>query len=261
MINKYLNVIVGLFIIFLMFGCERGPYDISIVCKATSDNHTLEFVRYKFDTYHWNPHVAGNFDVAGVRYIRDGIIDDEFWLLEKMSSDIEFYSDEICKKTVLGKNITIMYPIASRTYLGKDVIEKSIIGTSLPENLFIINIKNNKKFILRGVPDQGPPYLVGKKDDILNTKAWSTSKIIYKDGVLMAKQISFLEKPFLVKESEGDSFIRSLYFEGRGVGCKDCMPVFVRTMISTDSGITWNMKEYEQLNHSSYAGEVKIKIE
>ena len=244
----------------MLTGCIKGPYNLQVEAEIRDGPVALQLLKYEEDTYFPHPHVGGHSTSYAI-VVRD----DKNGKLTWLSDPAQLSPGDLKKRTFRRSSVSgeqvVYFPIAEDSTLTPAVRRRDIVARGRVEerrpfaydNAFVFRRHYGDSFELAIADPEGAPFVVDKDGRLLSQYyAWVAKQIDVAERRITATQYNFLLDP-LWTEVDGKSKvswdIRDAYWplDDDRTGCPDCEPIFKRTLVSNDNGMTWHLASYEVL--------------
>jgi len=200
-----------------LFGCETPPYNLKLECEVVNQRKSVQVVKYEVDAYHWNPHVAGHFNLFGVIYKSNRNKNSYVWLLEDLTSDFEYIKNKTCEQSIIKNDAVIVSPVKLTMYISKNIYWNTTKDINNGLNIFLFKPAGKNNFSIIKAPNKGFPHLLSDKGDNISRWSWVNRSFDYVNGSILVTQVGFLKKPFDSYYAKNDYFTPFQYSEGREV--------------------------------------------
>lgn len=242
----------------VLTGCVKGPYNLQVEAEIRDGPVALQLLKYEKDTYFPHPHVGGHSTSYAI-VVRD----DKNGRLTWLSNPAQRSPDELKKRTFRRSSVSggqvVYFPIAEDYTLTPAVRRRDIVARGRVEerrpfaydNAFVFRRHYGDSFDVVIADPEGAPFVVDKNGILLSQYyAWVAKQIDVEESRIMATQFGFMIAPMWTQASVMDLYdIKQAYrnLDDDRSGCPECEPIFKRTIVSDDDGMSWHLASYEVL--------------
>lgn len=232
----------------LLAGCGIGPYNVEVLCEKREGEIAIQVVSYDRYSISPLPHVGGEDRFAGIRVVGDGFFGSTTWIGDTyLPYDYFDYAPEVCRRSDIEGSVVAIVPIYDHENLARHVRWDRLNYKGEEANVIVLG-SAGEEWVVRGVPDDGSPFVATAAGELVASVRWLTSGVNVGADHMAATQQIRLRAPLLeLSAKDSSSFMHYLRGNPKRAGCPECEPVIERTMVSFDEGMTWQLESYRAL--------------